>query len=83
MFRKYETADISGKNVDHRVDMCNLPFTDGSFDVVIASHVHYIRDEASASHAGFPSVILSFLRRPASSRLVDRCFSGSGSFVTQ
>ena len=49
MFRKYETADISGKNVDHRVDMCNLPFTDGSFDVVIASHVHYIRDEASAS----------------------------------
>ena len=34
MFRKYETADISGKNVDHRVDMCNLPFTDGSFDFV-------------------------------------------------
>lgn len=49
MFCEYITADISARNVDHHVDMCNLPFEDGSFDVVIASHVlHYIRDEASA-----------------------------------
>jgi SAM-dependent methyltransferase len=51
MFHCYETADISGKNVDYQVDMCNLPFVDASFDFVIASHVlHYIRDEASALH---------------------------------
>lgn len=49
MFYEYMTADISGRNVDHQVDICNLPFPDASFDVVIASHVlHYIRDEASA-----------------------------------
>jgi SAM-dependent methyltransferase len=49
MFGKYETGDLSGKNVDHQVDMCDLPFPEQSFDVVIASHVlHHIRDEASA-----------------------------------
>lgn len=49
MFQKYLTADISGRKVDHEVDICDLPFPDASFDVVIASHVlHYIRDEASA-----------------------------------
>ncbi len=48
-FQQYETADISGKRVDHKVDMCNLPFPEASFDVVIASHVlHHIREEASA-----------------------------------
>src|SRR5271165_4602512 len=49
LFNRCETADISGKNVDHKADMCNLPFPDTSFDVVIACHVlHHIRDEASA-----------------------------------
>lgn len=49
MFGRYETADFSARNVDHQVDMCNLPFPDGSFDVVVACHVlHHIRDEAGA-----------------------------------
>jgi SAM-dependent methyltransferase len=48
LFRSYETADISGKNVDHQVDMCNPSFPDASFDLVIASHVLHHVDEASA-----------------------------------
>jgi len=49
MFGKYETADISGRHVDHKVDMCALPFAEGSFDMVIASHVlHHVLDEEAA-----------------------------------
>ncbi|HWF90736.1 MAG TPA: methyltransferase domain-containing protein [Terriglobales bacterium] len=49
MFGKYETADISGRHVDHKADMCQLPFSEGSFDMVIASHVlHHVLDEETA-----------------------------------
>ena len=48
-FPNYETADISGQNVDHQVDMCQLPFPDGSYGLVVASHVlHHIQNETKA-----------------------------------
>ena len=36
---KYETADLCMKNVDHHVDIQNLPFGDQTYDFVFASHV--------------------------------------------
>lgn len=48
-FGKYETADLSMKEVDYRVDLQALPFQDGSYDVVFASHVlEHIRDDLQA-----------------------------------
>ncbi len=38
-FGKYETADLNREDVDHRVDLTNLPFPDCTFDFVFASHV--------------------------------------------
>ena len=38
-FGKYETADLSMKNVDYNVDMQDLPFEDHTYDFVFASHV--------------------------------------------
>lgn len=35
----YETADISMPGVDHHVDLRKLPFRNGSYDFVFASHV--------------------------------------------
>lgn len=46
---RYETADLSRKDVDHNVDLQDLPFPDGSYDFVFASHVlEHISDDASA-----------------------------------
>ena len=38
-FGKYETADLDMKDVDHRVDIQRLPFSDSTYDFVFASHV--------------------------------------------
>jgi SAM-dependent methyltransferase len=49
LFARYETADISGIDVDHTVDLQSLPFAPASYDVVYASHVlEHVRDDAAA-----------------------------------
>ncbi len=47
--RAYETADIRGEGVDHEVDLRGLPFAEGSYDLVYASHVfEHIDDDERA-----------------------------------
>jgi SAM-dependent methyltransferase len=49
MFGEYETADLHMKNVDHKVDLTNLPFVDSSYDFIMASDVlEHIDDDKSA-----------------------------------
>jgi SAM-dependent methyltransferase len=38
-FGQYETADLNMIDVDHNVDLQELPFDDQSYDIVFASHV--------------------------------------------
>jgi SAM-dependent methyltransferase len=48
-FGKYESADVSMKDVDHSVDLQELPFDDKSYDFVFASHVlEHIPDDEKA-----------------------------------
>jgi SAM-dependent methyltransferase len=48
-FRQYETADLYMENVNHKVDIQNLPFADSSYDFVFASHVlEHIKDDRKA-----------------------------------
>lgn len=48
-FAKYETADLFMSGVDHNVDIQDLPFEDGTYDLVYASHVlEHIRDDTRA-----------------------------------
>lgn len=39
LFGKYETADLFMKNVDHKEDLQNMSFEDGSYDWVVISRV--------------------------------------------
>ena len=48
-FHQYETADLTMNNVDHRVDLQNLPFENSVYDFVFASHVlEHIPDDIKA-----------------------------------
>lgn len=48
-FGRYETADLFMDGVDHKVDIQELPFEDGSYDFVFASHVlEHIGDDRRA-----------------------------------
>lgn len=48
-FAKYETADLFMKGVDHKVDICDLPFDDRTYDFILASHVlEHILDDRRA-----------------------------------
>jgi predicted SAM-dependent methyltransferase len=48
-FVEYETADLFMAGVDHKVDIQQLPFDDGSYDLVFASHVlEHIQDDMQA-----------------------------------
>lgn len=49
VFAQYETADLLLPEVDHHVDLQNLPFDDQSYDFVFASHVlEHIPDDHKA-----------------------------------
>lgn len=47
LFGRYHTADLAAPDVDYHVDLRSLPFANGTFDVVFASHVleHIKEDE--------------------------------------
>ena len=48
-FGAYSSAALEGKGVDHNVDLCDLPFSERSFDIVIAAHVlEHIREDRMA-----------------------------------
>lgn len=48
-FKEYVTADLCMKNVDLKADLTELPFDDGRFDLVYASHVlEHIKDDHAA-----------------------------------
>lgn len=48
-FGQYESADISMEDVDHHVDLQQLPFDNESYDFVFASHVlEHIPDDEKA-----------------------------------
>jgi len=48
-FGQYESADLSRKGVDHNVDLQQLPFDNGSYDFIFASHVlEHIPDDEKA-----------------------------------
>jgi SAM-dependent methyltransferase len=48
-FVKYETADLFAEGVDHKVDICDMPFESGTYDFIFASHVlEHIQDDRRA-----------------------------------
>jgi SAM-dependent methyltransferase len=51
-FATYETADLERKDVDHNVDLQDLPFESATYDLVFASHVleHVPDDDKAVFH---------------------------------
>lgn len=48
-FKKYESVDLTMKDVDYHADLCNLPMKNNSYDCVLASHVlEHIKDDEKA-----------------------------------
>jgi SAM-dependent methyltransferase len=48
-FTTYETADLFAAGVDHKVDICDMPFESGTYDFIFASHVlEHIQDDRRA-----------------------------------
>ena len=46
---EYRTADLDAPGVDHHVDICDLPFGAGQFDLVLACHVlEHVREDQRA-----------------------------------
>lgn len=49
LFNDYQTADLNGPNVDHNVDLLDLPFESDSFDFFICSHIlEHVQDDRQA-----------------------------------
>lgn len=49
IFKEYTSADLFMDDVDYKADLLNLPFKDGKYDIVFASHVlEHIRDDNTA-----------------------------------
>lgn len=47
----YTTTDLNSPLADVKADICNLPFTDNSFDVIFCNHVlEHISDDTRAMH---------------------------------
>ncbi|MFN8673303.1 MAG: glycosyltransferase [Candidatus Sericytochromatia bacterium] len=48
---EYRTADLFMKNVDDKIDLCNMSYKDNSFDIFICSHIleHVIDDKKALS----------------------------------
>lgn len=48
-FGEYETADLYMDNVDHKIDISDMPFEDATYDFILASHIlGYIPDDHHA-----------------------------------
>jgi len=48
-FSVYETADLYLDDVDHKIDISDIPFEDASYDLVMASHIlGYLKDDEKA-----------------------------------
>ncbi|WP_191832906.1 class I SAM-dependent methyltransferase [Pseudomonas fluorescens] len=49
VFSEYQTADLMMENVDHKVDLMNLPFVAETYDFFICSHVlEHVDDDRAA-----------------------------------
>lgn len=49
LFKEYVTADLTREDVDHNVDLANLPWQDSQYDFICACHVlEHIKDDIAA-----------------------------------
>ena len=84
-FGGYETADIDMDDVDHRVDLQELPFEDETYDFVFASHVleHVRHDNKAVAEIRRilqPRAVSTSVRQPVSefTEAPPRARSGKG-----